>query len=70
LEASNIWKNHKGQFSTYQILKDKIIYIKKKQMRGWIILNRRAKLKRKINFRKELKEETTQKIRIEFLFLK
>jgi hypothetical protein len=69
LEASNIWKNHKGQFSTYQILKDKIIY-KKKQMRGWIILNRRAKLKRKINFRKELKEETTQKIRIEFLFLK
>jgi hypothetical protein len=70
LEASNIWKNHKGQFSTYQILKDKIIYKKKKQMRGWIILNRRAKLKRKINFRKELKEETTQKIRIEFLFLK
>ena len=39
-------------------------------MRGWKILNRRAKLKRKINFRKELKEETTQKIRIEFLFLK
>jgi hypothetical protein len=25
-----IWKNHKGQFSTHQILKDKIIYKKNK----------------------------------------
>ena len=32
-------------------------------MRGCIILDWRAKLKRKINFIKELKEETNQKMR-------
>jgi hypothetical protein len=35
-------------------------------MRECIILDWRAKLKRKINFIKELKEETTQKMRTKF----
>jgi hypothetical protein len=33
-------------------------------MRGWLILDWRAKLKRKINYTKELKEETTKRMRM------
>jgi hypothetical protein len=36
---------------------------KKEQMRGWIILNWRVELRRKIKFTKLLKEEITKRMR-------
>ena len=56
--------NHKqkGSKEKKRKLKNKE-QIKKKQIRGWIILDLRAKLKKKIQFHKRIKEKTTKRMR-------
>jgi len=49
-----------------EIITIKRIRIKFEKKKGWIILNWRAKLKRKINSIKELKDKTTKKMMTKF----
>jgi hypothetical protein len=45
-------------------------FAKKKEIRGWIILDSITKLKRNINFTKRIKEETIKRMKIKFKKIK
>jgi hypothetical protein len=57
IERKKINDKQKSSNEKKKQLKNKDQIERKKQIRGWIILDLKAKLKRKINFTKELKKK-------------